>query len=81
MKKNDESYFSEERTLLSNERTLLSYIRTFFSATILAILLLRFFADKIYQQLGAIILIIGLAFLFVGVYYYISRRRRLQIKK
>ena len=80
MKEIDQSVLSEERTLLANERTLLAYIRTFFSATILAVVLFKFFDDKASQQLGLVVIFIGLSFLVVGVSYYVSRRRKLANK-
>ena len=76
-KSNGQNHLAGERTLLANERTLLAYIRTFFSSTILAVVLFKFFEDRISQYLGAIFFIIGLIFLFAGIFYFLSRRRKL----
>ena len=81
MKKGDNgelNSFAETRTLLANERTLLAYIRTFFSATILAVVLFKFFIDKSTMYLSVIFFILGIVFLFVGIFYFIVRRRRLK---
>ncbi len=63
--------------MLSNERTLLSYVRTSLSAFILAFALFEFFNSEETRRLGLIFFIIGVAFLFVGIVYFLWRRKRI----
>lgn len=62
---------------LSNERTLLSYIRTSSAVLVLAFAMFKFFEEKIIIQLGAAVLIFGLAILILGWYRFFQERKRI----
>jgi putative membrane protein len=63
---------ARQRTELANERTLLSYIRTalgFFAVGIPAVWWLEEF---VFQVLGVVSLVIGVLFLAVGVWRFVT---------
>jgi len=72
-----------ERTKLANERTLLAYYRSSLATIAAATTLIQFFDNIIFVIIGYVLLPIGVAFLFLGLFNFKKSRKQMKeiIKK
>jgi len=69
---------AQERTLLANERNSLAYIRTGFASFALGAGLIKFFEEEIiYLYSGYSAILIGIAFILLGIIYYPLRKKKI----
>jgi putative membrane protein len=63
---------ARQRTEMANERTLLSYVRTALGLLAIGIPAVWWFDESVIQALGVVSLIMGMAFLGIGIRRFLT---------
>ena len=65
-------HLAADRTILANERTFLAYIRTALTLFVagLSFVHLKIFESRIFEAIGIIFILLGIATFFVGLFRY-----------